>query len=1008
MNWLNTGSTSKSFDECNRFVHAELLTFDARQETAKIDAELARLQDSWKEAAVVIEVPDGKQHGSSDDPPIPTFSVPGLMHRSIVETVRSVWSSPTSSSFHYTPFEQFWQRPDGITERVHDELYASEAFNEEHIALQSGAPEPGCSLERVICGLMFYSDSTHLANFGDASLWHIYMFFGNQSKYERCRPSSDSCHHIAYIPKLPDTFHDEYVRLTGRAPPADVLTHCRRELMHAVWLLLLNDEFRQAYKHGIIIRCPDGIVRRVYLRIFTYSADYPEKVLLATIRNFGSCPCPTCKIPKDKLPEVGMKQDDTRRMRDARHDNLQFRNRTEIARNAVYNGGKTIKSTIVESILSDESLVPTKIFNQNAFSDKLSEFGFDFFTMFAVDLMHEFELGVWKAIFTHLLRMLVCLGSNAIQELNKRYHAMPTFCNSTIRHFHNNASAMKKLAARDYEDLLQCALAVFEGLFPNAVHDKAIQELLFTLAEWHATAKLHMHTDSSVAYMQKSTEALGTKLRAFEKNICPQYNTKELPREEAARRGRAKRKTGTSATQASDSASSATRTRSSGAAGAKQKLLNLKLYKVHVLGYYARQIVRFGSTDSYSTQTGELQHRRVKQFYARTNKRFAARQMARMQRRAERMKNSTLATKKELKTKKTKARGTSSNVEICVVSPFNHHYVSNSRSNRVILGSWLTTHSEDPAVNLSSYARNNLLGRIRQPDTADEGIVFSQQEQTNIHIPADRIYTHATFRVNYTTYDVRRAQDTVNAKRHSDVLVPASDLDPDTGESLSGHPFAYAKVLGVYHADFIYQSPGKHPLHFNLPFLFVCWYRRVTSWKAGFERRWLHRLEFIAESDPSAFAIHIIPTFCEGQTDIFLCEGPSLARPKGETLDWRYYYVNFFVDRDMYMRYRGTGVGHHMLKVDDPPADPLDVQQETEAADEPEIEPEIRPPPPTATAPTLPLIIEEEDEDEDGSDIEGSSEEGSGSEDDESSEDGSDHEGEESGGEEEANGYAPF
>jgi hypothetical protein len=36
-----------------------------------------------------------------------------------------------------------------------------------------------------------------------------------------------------------------------------------------------------------------------------------------------------------------------------------------------------------------------------------------------------------------------------------RYRHVPTFGNGTIRKFHTNASAMKKLAARDFEDLLQ-------------------------------------------------------------------------------------------------------------------------------------------------------------------------------------------------------------------------------------------------------------------------------------------------------------------------------------------------------------------------------------------------------------------------------------------------------------------------------------------------------------------------------------------------------------------------
>jgi hypothetical protein len=36
-----------------------------------------------------------------------------------------------------------------------------------------------------------------------------------------------------------------------------------------------------------------------------------------------------------------------------------------------------------------------------------------------------------------------------------RYRRVPTFGRGTIRRFCNNAASMKKLAARDFEDLLQ-------------------------------------------------------------------------------------------------------------------------------------------------------------------------------------------------------------------------------------------------------------------------------------------------------------------------------------------------------------------------------------------------------------------------------------------------------------------------------------------------------------------------------------------------------------------------
>ncbi len=44
--------------------------------------------------------------------------------------------------------------------------------------------------------------------------------------------------------------------------------------------------------------------------------------------------------------------------------------------------------------------------------------------MLVVDLMHEFELGVWKTLFTHLIRLLYAAGDGSdrlVIELDKRY-----------------------------------------------------------------------------------------------------------------------------------------------------------------------------------------------------------------------------------------------------------------------------------------------------------------------------------------------------------------------------------------------------------------------------------------------------------------------------------------------------------------------------------------------------------------------------------------------------------
>jgi hypothetical protein len=47
--------------------------------------------------------------------------------------------------------------------------------------------------------------------------------------------------------------------------------------MQQIWLLILDDDFVEAYVHGMLITCGNGVKRRIFPRIFTYAADYPEK-----------------------------------------------------------------------------------------------------------------------------------------------------------------------------------------------------------------------------------------------------------------------------------------------------------------------------------------------------------------------------------------------------------------------------------------------------------------------------------------------------------------------------------------------------------------------------------------------------------------------------------------------------------------------------------------------------------------------------------------------------------
>ena len=119
----------------------------------------------------------------------------------------------------------------------------------------------------------------------------------------------------------------------------------------------------------------------------------------------------------------------------ARVDDETRRHKIDTAREIIYKKNYAVDSKAVQTILREQSLVPTSVstvvgcfpdmranfWPQNAFSKRLGPLGFNLFVMLIVDLMHEFELGVWKALFIHLLRILYSFDKTLVNELDRRY-----------------------------------------------------------------------------------------------------------------------------------------------------------------------------------------------------------------------------------------------------------------------------------------------------------------------------------------------------------------------------------------------------------------------------------------------------------------------------------------------------------------------------------------------------------------------------------------------------------
>ncbi|KAI0269424.1 hypothetical protein BC834DRAFT_968038 [Gloeopeniophorella convolvens] len=688
---------------------------------------------------------------------------------------KTLTTDPAARDFVFDPFHLEFHDPlqDGKVERVYGELYNSDTFVNEDIRLQNSPREPGCDLPRAIMGLELWSDATQLAHFAHQKTWLAYMYFGNQSKYERARPTSKAAHHVAYFPVLPDNIHDFIKKNNGGKPTSSkVLTHCRHELFQGGLELLFDDEFVHTYKHGMVVDCIDG---------------------------------------------------------NALSERLKF-------------------------------------------NDILDDHSFDFHKIFAVDPLHEFELGVWKNVLVHLTRILYAHNPALIHELDRRFRQIPAF--SGVRAFSDNVSGLSRIAARDYEDILQCMMPCFEGLLEEP-HNDSVMSLLYTMATWHALAKMRMHTDSSLQLLDDATTAIGVHLRHFAIVTCAPFQTKETEREYLARKRDEARQSVTS-TERSDSRSTEP--------GRRVRRFHLRTIKTHFLGDYVASIKYMGTTDSTSTQIGEQEHRRVKARYARTNKRNVDAQLVDIDIRESRM----LAMSYELEEAGVDVPGRPARAQN-ELKPEDRYHIGVSQRNPINLDELCKQHGDDPALgHFVENLKRHVYGCLSpQQPSEDDG-------WRSIALQNDRIYRHETIRINFTTYDLQRDADIIhpNADKHGIIVYTPQAEGDATGRA----PWTYAWVIGVYHTQaFCFPSPDTHRVDF-------LWERVQFQSSPG-------DMYGFVNPEHVIWGFHLVPAFHYGPQPSPI---QSIASPTGT--EWAYYYMNHFADRDLFARALGIGVGHGKLR----------------------------------------------------------------------------------------------
>jgi hypothetical protein len=208
--------------------------------------------------------------------------------------------------------------------------------------------------------------------------------------------------------------------------------------------------------------------------------------------------------------------------------------------------------------------------------------------------------------------------------------------------------------------------------------------------------------------------------------------------------------------------------------------------------------------------------------------------------------------------------------------------------------------------NFVSKLQQHLLPRIRELLVADGSTLEdpSERDGEKVVLNLKRIYAHHTMRINFTTYDVRRATDVINTHGPRCNIMglkfraASSPLDSEPDDDRR-HPFWYAKVLGIFHANVMYlgQKNRDHRPR-RIEFLWVRWYE-VTKAGSWTPQR-LDQVCFPSVSEEDSFGFldpadvlrgcHIIPSFKAGMR--FPDGSPSHSNLAQDANDWKLYFVN--------------------------------------------------------------------------------------------------------------------
>ena len=333
--------------------------------------------------------------------------------------------------------------------------------------------------------MLISSDKTQLTLFRGKTAYPVYMTIGNLPKHIRRKPSQQGQVLLAYLPtsKLGHISNKSARRRTL----ANLFHVCMRYILKPLETAGIN---------GLLMTSGDGIVRHCHPIYATFIGDYPEQLLVTSIKN-GQCP--TCPVSHDDLGNPD---------KVAAPRNL---DKILDAFNAISQG-----PTAFTQACREAGVKPT----QHPFWVSLPFV--NIYWSIAPDILHQLYQGVIK----HLIRWLRNACGDA--EIDARCRRLPP--NHNIRIFVNGITHLTRLTGTEHDQISWFLLALILDIrLPNNMNSKRLVCAVRGMLDFLYLAKYPVHTSETLDLLERALTSFHENKGIFiDLGIRDQFNIPKL------------------------------------------------------------------------------------------------------------------------------------------------------------------------------------------------------------------------------------------------------------------------------------------------------------------------------------------------------------------------------------------------------------------------------------------------------------------------------------------------